>query len=168
MDRADAEANRRKIWQSIKHEHVALLVTVGRDGALDARPMGCLQKEFGGTLWFMTFRNTPKLIEITADSHVLVSYARRKKYEFVSLSGRARLVEDREEVRALWNEGLRVWFPGGPESSNMALIAVDVETAKIWTKPASIWTYAYYYVRARLTGKAAKAREVADVETLRL
>jgi general stress protein 26 len=33
-------------------------------------------------------------------------------------------------VRALWSEGFQVWFPDGPDSPNIALLAVDVEVAK--------------------------------------
>src|SRR5882672_3869500 len=125
---ADQQADRQKIWKLIENEHVALLVTVAKGGSLDSRPMGCLQREFDGTLWFMTFRGTPKLLEIEDNQHALVSYARPADYEFVSLSGRARMVEDRGQIKTLWNEGLRVWFPDGPDSPDIALVAVDVET----------------------------------------
>lgn len=165
---ADRETDLQAIWKLIKSEHVALLVTVGKDGSLDSRPMGCLQREFDGTLWFMTFRGTPKLLEIEDNQHALVSYARPADYEFVSLSGRARIVEDRAQIKALWNEGLRVWFPDGPDSSDVALVAVDVEAAKSWTKPASMLTYAYYYLRARLTGESPRARDVAQIKTRHL
>lgn len=167
MDRPE-HADRHKIWDSIKNEHLAVLVTVAKDGSLDSRPMGCVQKEFDGTLWFMTFKAMSKLAELEENQHALVSYAHPSDYEFVSLSGRARVVNDPDKVHTLWSEPLRVWFPDGPDASNLALIAVDVETAKIWTKPASTLAYAYYYLRARLTGQAPQPREVAEIKTIRL
>ncbi len=33
-----------KIWRLIGGAHSALLVTVGADGLLDSRPMGCIQR----------------------------------------------------------------------------------------------------------------------------
>jgi hypothetical protein len=52
-------------------------------------------------------------------------------------------------VHTLWSEGFRVWSPEGPNSPNIALLAIDVKVAKVWTKPASALTYALYYLRAR-------------------
>lgn len=168
MDSTDDKKAHRAIWDLIKGEHAAVLVTVAKDGSIDSRPMGCLQQEFDGTLWFMTFKNSPKLLQIEQNRQVLVSYAHASKYEFVALSGVARIVDDAGEVKALWNEGLRVWFPDGPDSDDIALVAVDVETAKVWTKPASMLSYAFYYLRARLTGKTPAPGEVADIKTVRL
>src|SRR4051794_12267576 len=83
--------DRKKIWDLIKEAHTALLVTIGQDGRLDSRPMGCLQTDFDETLWFVTFRHSPKVREIGRDDRVLVSYAKPSEYEYVSLSGRAKL-----------------------------------------------------------------------------
>lgn len=162
----DASANR-KIWNLIKNQHTAVLVTVAEDGSLDSRPMGCLQEDFDGTLCFMTFKDTPKLLEIGENRHVLVSYARPGNYEFVSVSGRARMVDSPAEIHRLWNEGLRVWFPKGPESPDIALLAVDVDLVRTWTKPASALTYAYYYLKARITGKSPSPGQIALQETFR-
>jgi general stress protein 26 len=43
-------------WSLIKDEHTAVLVTMGTDASLDSRPMGCIQKDFDGTLWFSSAR----------------------------------------------------------------------------------------------------------------
>ena len=164
MERA---ADLQRIWDLIKGERTAVLVTMATDGSLDARPMGCVQKEFNGTLWFLTFKDSPKTLEIAEHQQTLVSYARPSDHEFVSVSGRARIVDDPPQVRALWTEGLRVWFPDGPDSPNIALLAIDVEAAKAWTKPASTLTYAYYYLRARMTGETPTPSQIAKLETFR-
>ena len=155
-----------KIWDLIKNQHVATLVTINQDGTLDSRPMGCLQNTFDGTLWFMTFEDSPKISEVCQNQQVLVSYV-LKGHEFVSISGRGRVVDDRVKIRALWREGFRVWFPDGPTSSNIALIAVDVETAEYWINPTSLITYAYYYVRMRLTGKSPSPSQIVEHAVVR-
>src|SRR5207302_6011504 len=106
---SDRAEDRKKIWDLIKGAHSALLVTIGQDGQLDSRPMGCLQKDFDETLWFLTFRHSLKVSEIGRDDRVLVSYANPQQYEYVSLSGRAKIVEDKRRLKELWSEGLRVW-----------------------------------------------------------
>ena len=147
-----------KIWNLVKHEHTAVLVSIRKDGFLDSIPMGCVQSDFDGTLWFLTFKDNPRLHEIEENGHVLVSYVRPSRYEFVSMSGCARLVDDRARVRELWREGFSVWFPDGPESPRIALIEIDVKTVKSWSKPASHLTYAYHYVKAKLTGRSPVSR----------
>jgi general stress protein 26 len=99
---------RRKIWNLIGDAHSALLVAIRPDGRLNSRPMGCLQREFDDTLWFLTFRHSAKAQELAADDRVLVSYANPANYEYVSISGRGRPVDDRARVNDLWFEGLRV------------------------------------------------------------
>ncbi len=151
----------------IKDAHSALLVSITEEGSLDSRPMGCLQSEFDGTLWFLTFHHSGKVAEIKKDSRVLVSYVKASKYEYVTISGRACLVEDRSKIKELWTEGLRVWFPNGPDDPEIALISVDVEVAKYWTDPASVFTYALAYVKARVTGETPSPDEIVNADTVR-
>jgi len=53
-----------EIWNLVKHEHAAVLVSIRKDGSLDSIPMGCVQRDFDGTLWFLTFKDNPRLHEI--------------------------------------------------------------------------------------------------------
>jgi len=151
-----------KIWNLVKHEHAAVLVSIRKDGSLDSIPMGCIQGDFDGTLWFLTFKDNPRLHEIEENRHVLVSYVRPSRYEFVSMSGCARIVDDRARVRELWREGFSVWFPDGPDSPSIALIEIAVKTVKSWSKPASLCTYAYYYMKAKLTGQSPSPDKIAE------
>jgi general stress protein 26 len=157
----------KKIRKLIEQAHTALLVTVGEDGELDSRPMGRLQSFFDDTLWFLTFRDAPKVKEIGRDNRVLVCFANPSDYDYVSLSGRAELVDDKDKLKELWVEGLRVWFPGGPGDPNLALLAVRVDEAKYWTNAASVVRYAWAYVRAVLTHKGPKAAEIGENKSVR-
>jgi general stress protein 26 len=42
---------------------------------------------------------------------------------------RRRVVEDTQKLKELWTEGLRVWFPKGPDDPEIAILAVDVQEA---------------------------------------
>jgi general stress protein 26 len=160
MNRPVEHVNHEKIWNLIKGAHSALLINVKPDGTLVSRPMGCLQKELDGVLWFLTFRDSMKLADIRNNPNVMVSYAKPDEYEYVSISGTARIVEDSEKVNELWNEGLRVWFPNGPSDPEIAIIAVDVEQATCWIDAASAATFAWAYVKARITGKSPADDEI--------
>jgi general stress protein 26 len=118
----DQDNNAQKVWDLIKDAHSALLVTVEADGLLESRPMGCVHTDFEGTIWFLTFAHSSKVNEISKDNRVLVSYASAAKYEYVSLSGTARLVRDPEKLKELWSEAFRVWFPSGLDDPELALL----------------------------------------------
>jgi general stress protein 26 len=167
MSSSSEHDHHQKIWDLIKDAHSALLVTIGLDGRLDSRPMGCLQRKFDDSLWFLTFRHSAKAQKLVADDRVLVSYANPAEYEYVSISGRGRIVDDRAKVHDLWSEGLRVWFPNGPDDPELALLSIDVEEARYWTNAASVAAYAWLYVKARVAGKPAAADEVVETKSVR-
>ena len=167
QDSTARDNNAQKIWNLIKDAHSALLVTVGPDGRLDSRPMGCIQTGFAGTIWFLTFARSSKVAEIAQDGNVLISYANPSAYEYVSLSGKARLVRNPEKVRELWSEGFRVWFPSGRDDPDLALLEVRVEEAKYWTNAASVVTYGWAYLKARLLGSSPAPEQIADMGTVK-
>src|SRR3954453_22404096 len=103
---------RQKLWSMIRDIGVAMLTTEDA-GDLRARPMVASQTEFDGTLWFLTRASSHKVIEVSADKRVGVTYANPSTQDYVSLSGRATLVTDRPSIEAHWAESARAWFPKG-------------------------------------------------------
>ncbi len=143
---------KQKVWELIKDVGIALMVTQ-TDGGLRGRPMAAVNKSFDGELWFASRDETPKIGEIAGESHVLLAYSEPKSQNYVSVAGSARIVHDSAKVKELWSEGLRVWFPKGPDDPGIALICVTVDSAEYWDSPSSKWLYAYGYAKARLTGE---------------
>ncbi len=166
MERTPRRSDQAKVWDLIKDAHTALLVSMEEDGTPQARPMGCLQREFDGILFFLTFRHSAKLRQIRDDDRVLVAYVKPEKYEYVAVSGRAKVVEDRKILNQLWFEGLRVWFPKGPDDPELTVLAIEVEKADYWADPASLITYAFAYVKARLTGQSPSTDEIAETKSV--
>ena len=164
METSDSEKSRKKVWDLIKDIRAAMLVTRDAQGAMSARPMSAVNKEFSDRLWFMTSADSPKLDEIRAVPMVLVAYAEPKDQNYVSVRGTARIVTDVGKIKELWSEGARVWFPRGPEESNIALIEVMVDTAEYWDAPSATMVYAYGYAKARLTGKPPNVGENETVK----
>lgn len=128
--------------------------------------MGCLQREFDGTLFFLTFRHSSKVRQISDDDRVLVAYVKPEKYEYVAISGRAKIIEHKHILGQLWSEGLRTWFPNGPDDPELAVLAIEVEKADYWANPASLITYAFAYAKARLMGKSPSPDEIAETASV--
>jgi general stress protein 26 len=111
---------------------VAMLTTVRGDGTLRSRPMAPLESEFDGSLWFFTHTNSLKVGEVEEEGQVNVSYADSVGSHYVSISGRAVLVLDRQKLESLWNPSLEAWFPLGLADPLLALLRVDAESGAYW------------------------------------
>jgi pyridoxine/pyridoxamine 5'-phosphate oxidase len=76
------------------------MLTTEDGGQLRARPMVAAQDDFDGTLWFFTRASSHKVSEVESEQHVGVTYADAGKQDYVSLSGTARLIQDKATIQA--------------------------------------------------------------------
>ncbi len=141
------------LWDMMKSVRFAMLTTEDGDH-LRARPMAASQDRFDGTLWFFTHASAHKVEEVESEHRVCVTYADPKMQNYVSLSGRARLVQDRATIDRHWSDILVTWFPNGKDDPDTALLRVDVTQAEYWDAPNSKMVHAYGYVKSKLTGVA--------------
>jgi general stress protein 26 len=145
-----------KFQALIKDVRMAMLTTVASDGSLRSRPMATLSSKFDGDLWFFTADDSPKVDEIVDENHVAVAYSSPQKEEYVSVSGLASIVRDRERARALWTPFAKAWFPGGIDDPHLALLRVKVRAIEYWDSPSSKMVQLYGLAKAILTGEKPK------------
>lgn len=142
-----------KLAGLIKDVRIAMLTTVDDEGRLRSRPMATQQAPFDGTLWFFTEKATPKVDEVRQEANVNVVYAAPDDNRYVSVSGRARLVTDRQKIDELWHPVLKAWFPEGKDDPNLALLRVEVEKAEYWDSPSSKVVQLFGFAKALATGR---------------
>ncbi|MBO1074001.1 pyridoxamine 5'-phosphate oxidase family protein [Roseomonas marmotae] len=153
-----------KVREMIQDIQVAIMVTTDPEGHLRGRPMRAQKPDADGkTLWFFTRDDSPKVDEIEGNPRVLLGYSDTRSQDFVSISGQARVVRDKEMNKKLWTEDLRTWLPEGPEGEGVALIAVEIQGAEYWDAVSSNITFAFGYAKAAATGKPAHTAENAKV-----
>ncbi|MCY1017548.1 pyridoxamine 5'-phosphate oxidase family protein [Pyxidicoccus sp. MSG2] len=140
----------------IKGIKVAMMTTVEEDGSLRSRPMWTHDRDFDGELWFFTREHSPKVGEVEHDHHVSLAYSDPTRDRYVSVSGRCRLVLDKQKARELWNPTLKAWFPDGLDDPELALLCVRVERAEYWDTPNSRMVQLAGMVKAALTGETYK------------
>ena len=109
-----------------------MLTTIGSDGSLRCRPMATQQAEFDGTLWFFTQADSPKVDEVQQEQHVNVSYTDCDEHRYVSISGRATLIQERQKIEELWSPILNTWFPRGLDDPQLALLRVEADSWEYW------------------------------------
>lgn len=125
-----------KLRDLIKDVKIAMLSTVDDQGQIRSRPMATQQVEFDGNLWFFAGDDSEKAAEIRNQPQVNVSYASPEKNRYVSVSGKANLVNDKDKMEELWNPLFKAWFPDGLDDPRLTLLRVEVEQAEYWEAPA--------------------------------
>jgi general stress protein 26 len=151
-----------KLKDLIESIDFAMLTTVN-GGQLRSRPMSTQKFELDGDLWFFTSDQTHKIEEIEQDSRVNVAYSKPEDNVYVSVSGRAELVKDKKKIEELWNPILKAWFPKGLDDPTLALLKISVEEAEYWDSPNSKIVQLYGFVKAIVTGEAAKGGDHGKV-----
>ena len=135
----DAEQDQRDLVAEImKDTRIATLTYQDADGHLVSMPMGTQDFEDAGTVWFITRRSSEKVAAISARPEVNVAYAADKGW--VSLSGAARLSEDRAKLAELWDASAGIFMSGGPDDPDNVLLRVDGHTAEYWESPGKVAT----------------------------
>jgi general stress protein 26 len=153
-----------KVAEMVGEAKFAMLTTLEKDGTLRSRPMATMQLDGEGNLWFFTSRSSPKIVEGQRDQQVNLSYARTDKQDYLSVSGAAELVHDKEKIQALWSPWLRPWFPKGLNDPDLALLKVSIMAAEYWDAPDSATARAYGLVKALATGDTGALGEHRKID----
>jgi general stress protein 26 len=152
-----------KLADLIEDASIAMLTTEEPDGTLRSRPLATLQMDSEGKLWFFTGLSSGKVGEIDQHRKVNLSYANVSKQDYVSISGHARLLRDREKMEKLWTRWVEPWFPDGLDDPDLALLEVTVDEAEYWDAPASKTQRLFGLASALSTGRTDKLGEHAKV-----
>ena len=130
---------------------MAMLVTRTDDGGMRARPLRIAEMGSDGALYFSTAVGSPKVHELQTDGHVAVVMQDHRR--FVSVSGIARIVQDRALIDRLWSESWRIWFPTGKDDPSLCVLVVEPLEAAYWDlSGARGIRYAFEMAKAWVTG----------------
>jgi len=129
------------------------MLTTEVDGKLRSRPMSTNgEVEFDGDLWFFTYGKSHKVEEIEGEPHVNASFSDTKSHVYISMSGTAKLVRDREKIKELWRPSLKLWFPKGVDEPDIALIKVHVDFVEYWDNSKNWLAQTFEMTKALVTG----------------
>ena len=161
------ESDYEKLREMIKDIDLCMLTTVDESDDLHSRPMslnGDVDEQ--GNLWFFTSSNSHKASEIERTPNVNVSFIDTDQQHYVSISGDAELVRDKQKIKELWKPVLKAWFPDGPDQADIALLKVRVKKAEYWDTPSSTIAQAVSFVSAIFSGKQVEMGENKKLDGL--
>lgn len=159
------EDNLQKLRGMVKDIDFCMLTTVDEKGDLHSRPMSVNEQiDSNGDLWFFTSVASQKVSEISRLPKVNVSFADPDDQHYVSISGIAQLVRDRNKIEELWKPEFKMWFPEGKDDPEIALLRIKLEKAEYWDSPSSTIGYVLNFVSSLVTGKEADHGENRKIE----
>ena len=123
-----------KVADLVEDIGVGMLTWADDSGTLTSRPMVPQEMDADGALWFFARLSSHRL---AAQGKVNLAFARPDQATYVSISGRADWVENREKIESLWTDRAQPWFPAGPQDPDLSLLRVDVDDAEFWDVDSS-------------------------------
>jgi general stress protein 26 len=149
-----------KLRELVKDIDFCMLTTVDETGCLHSRPMSTNGEiDPNGDLWFFTYASSHKVAEVERHQQVNASFSAPGKQNYVSMSGKAELVRDRNKMQQLWKPELKAWFPKELDEPDIALLKINVEKAEYWDAPSSLVAHTIGLVKAMTTGERASSGE---------
>ena len=154
-----------KLRELVKDIDFCMLTTVDDTGDLHSRPMSSNGDiDHNGDIWFFTSASSHKVSEIEKLPKVNVSFADPANQHYISISGNAQLVRDRDKIEELWRPEFKMWFPKGKDDPDVALLRVSLKKAEYWDSPSSTVGFMLSFVSSLVTGKEADHGENKKLE----
>jgi general stress protein 26 len=126
-----AAGDREHLEAMMKDFRTAMLGTFGSDGKIHSRPLTVADVVEGDdVLYFPTGISSGVVAEVKARPDVNVTMQADRK--FVSLSATTIVSQDRALIERLWSDAWKVWFPGGKDDPNIAILVVTPHSAEYW------------------------------------
>ena len=159
-----------ELYSLVEGIDIAMMTCRSIDGTLVSRPMSTQEKRPRVDFWFVTSTETHKVDDIQAQPEVNLAYYNNKSHEWVSVSGTARIVTDRDLIRTLYKPDWQVWFGdegdnrnGGPMDPRLALIEVEAHEATYLKSNQRGAVQLFKVAKALITGNAPKIGDMRHV-----
>jgi general stress protein 26 len=143
------------LWNLIKKTRFGMLTHRDADGQLHSQPLTTQNRDLAadGALYFFVSRSSHLCQCVAADGRVNLAYANTDDDCYVSVSGVARIEDDRTLIAQLWSPFAKAWFPGGQDDPDLALLAVQPDHAEYWNVKESKIAQVLKMAKAAITGK---------------
>ena len=84
-----------------------------------------------GAVYFLTDADTPKAEEIRRNQSVCLALADNKSQKYVSISGHAEMIDDKERVKKYWSVYDKAFWPD-KNDPRIRILRVTPESAEFW------------------------------------
>jgi len=129
---SDTAADIDRVWALISDIPVAMVVThEGQGQHMRARPMAMRPARAEGAIYFLTDVDAPKAEEIRSNESICLALADNKSQKYVSITGHAELIDDRDRVGEIWSVYDKAFWPD-QNDPRIRVLRVTPESAEFW------------------------------------
>jgi general stress protein 26 len=153
-----------RVWALMQEIGVAMVVThTGRHDELRARPMGARPDANENAIYFLTDAGAPKDAEVERNANICLAFADLNAQKFVSVTGEARISNDRAKIKQLWWTMDKMFWRDENDPA-IRILRVAPEDAEYWEGPGFVLSA----VKMLAAGVAGGRPELADNQKVRL
>ena len=125
-----------RVWELIERIGFCMLAT--RDGEeIRSRPMAAHAVRNENAVYFLTDADSAKDEEVEARPEVNLAFADAGSHSYVSVTGRAKVSNDRARIRELFSTPAKAWWDS-PEDPAIRVLKVDLQDAQYWDGPGRV------------------------------
>jgi general stress protein 26 len=129
---ADNASDIDHVWKLIGEIPIAMVVThEGQGENMRSRPMAVRPAKEEGAIYFLTDAGTPKAEEIGRNQSVCLAMSDNKGQKYVSISGHAEMINDRERIKKYWSVYDKAFWPD-KNDPRIRILRVTPESAEFW------------------------------------
>lgn len=128
-----------KVWDLADKIGFCMLTT-SSGGQLRARPMSAHSERLENAFYFLTDVDSHKDYEIADNPNVCLAFADSKGQKYVSVSGGAEVLNDREKIKELWSTPAKAWWES-PDDPAIRILKVTPHSAEYWDSPGTVISY---------------------------
>lgn len=147
------EKNIEILKTKIEEVRICLFTTLSQKDEFSSRPMATAKVEEDGSIWFFTNEYSLKSKEISKENEVTLGYSNPSDNTYITVNGKAELVDDRVRKEAYFSAPVKAWFPDGVDDPRLILIKVTPAAAEYWDGSSSKVVVVYNMLKAIVTGE---------------
>lgn len=143
-----------KFIEMVKDSKVCMLITNEKNAEnLSGRPMSISKIDDDGTIWFFTKASSYKVEEIEESKKVSIAIVNESSNNYLMITGKGNLVNDKIKMKELWSSILKAWFPLGLNDPDILLIKITPHEVNYWDSSSSTMVVLFNVLKAIVTGK---------------
>lgn len=145
-----AEDEVSRVWSLIEDISIAMVVTRATGQTMRARPMAARADQAANAIYFLTDAEAAKDDEVRRDENVCLSFVDTNKQKYLSVTGRAEILNDRDKIKRFWSVFDKVFWSDADDPA-IRLLKVQPEQAEYWER-AGIVATAVKMIAAKVAG----------------
>ena len=149
--------NMDKVQAIIKDVKFAMMSTVNKKGDLHAWPMTTNEASLAAKeIWFIGDKTSDVVKDIQDNNNVGLTYSTQDAKNYVSVSGKVDLIDDKAKIEELWSPMDSAFFEQGKDDPKVQLIKVVPHGVECWISGSSTINMFKMVAAAVQEGKTAE------------